>query len=141
MWTCPFLESCLHLFYFQVPPRTPCHIWCLCPGASLVEVLHIVNLQSAARAEERCGPSHIHFHVMPLSPVPCLRLALRHLVPGPCSHPVVNGLTSPLNNFVMSDGVHHPDVPFLTEALISQLLGVSADEGLQLSSFPGIGPG
>lgn len=107
---------------FRCLPGHPCHIWCLCPGTSLAEVLHIVNLQSPARGEERRGPSHTAFHMMPPFPAPCLRLALRHLVPRPCPRPVVNGLTSPLNIFVMSGGVHHPDIPFMTEVLISQLL-------------------
>lgn len=53
----------------------------------------------------------------------------------------MDGLAPPLNLFVTSGGVHRPDSPILTEALIFQLLEALADEGLQLNSFPGIGPG
>ena len=40
-------------------------------------------------------------------------------------------LVPPLNLFVMGVGVHHSDIPFLSEASLSQLLEVLADEGLR----------
>lgn len=92
--------------------------------------------------QERWGPSHIHFHMMLLFSARDLPLAFKHSCPWAlprfCD---VSGFTSPLNIVVMRGGMHHPESPFLTEALISQLLDVLADEGLQLNSFSGIGPG
>lgn len=146
MWNSLFSKDCLQLLHFQVPPLHNLAISSVSgSGTSLVKASPNSKSSVSARVGERRGPPHIPFQTLSLFSASHRPLAFRgsfiissSAFPGLCG---MNGLASPLNLFVESVRVCHPDAPFLMEILISQRLEVFSDEGSQLSFFPGIGPG